>query len=82
MYGLLQDPEVTQAFMDISQNPANVAKYQNNPKIQRLMAKMTKKMGGGGAAGAGMGGDGPSPSPGGAEGSEPSSAAPEQPDID
>ena len=38
-----QDPEVAAAFQDISTNPANISKYQNNPKIQKLMKKMAQK---------------------------------------
>lgn len=51
-----QDPEVSAAFMDVSQNPANISKYQDNPKIQRIIEKMSSKFGGaaGGAGGAGM----------------------------
>jgi len=57
-----QDPEVMQAFADVSQNPMNMGKYQNNPKVQKVMEKMAQKMGGGGggmfggAPGAGAGG--------------------------
>lgn len=39
----IQDPEVSAAFADISQNPANIAKYANNPKIQNLLKKMQGK---------------------------------------
>lgn len=42
-----QDPEVAAAFQDISRNPANIMKYQANPKIKNIMAKMAMKMGGG-----------------------------------
>lgn len=42
-----QDPEVAAAFQDISRNPANIGKYQSNPKIKNIMAKITMKMGGG-----------------------------------
>ena len=56
-----QDPEVAAAFQDISTNPANMAKYQNNPKVMQLINKMMGKFGGGGAPGGmpgmpGMGG--------------------------
>ncbi|KAL1433034.1 hypothetical protein MTO96_002012 [Rhipicephalus appendiculatus] len=40
-----QDPEVAAAFQDISQNPMNIGKYQSNPKIKNIMAKMAAKMG-------------------------------------
>jgi suppressor of tumorigenicity protein 13 len=43
-----QDPEVMQAFADVSQNPMNMSKYQNNPKVKKVMEKMAQKMGGGG----------------------------------
>lgn len=29
-----QDPEVSQAFMEISQNPAAAEKYKNNPRVR------------------------------------------------
>lgn len=41
-----QDPEVAAAFSDITRNPANIAKYQSNPKVQRIINKVTEKMGG------------------------------------
>ncbi|XP_075544388.1 putative protein FAM10A4 [Dermacentor variabilis] len=40
-----QDPEVAAAFQDISRNPLNIGKYQSNPKIKNIMAKMAAKMG-------------------------------------
>lgn len=45
----LQDPEVATAFEDISKNPANMLKYQSNPKITALLGKLSSKF-----AGAGM----------------------------
>ena len=39
----LQDPEIAAAFQDISTNPANISKYQNNPKILKIINKMSKK---------------------------------------
>lgn len=39
------------AFADISQNPANIAKHQSNPKVMKVMEKLTSKMGGGAASG-------------------------------
>ena len=75
-----QDPEVSQAFQEISTNPANIAKYQDNPKVQALINKIAGKMGGG--AGAGMFG-GPTGGPGGDGGdAAPPPSAPSQPDID
>ncbi|KAI8510525.1 Hsc70-interacting protein [Branchiostoma belcheri] len=41
-----QDPEVLAAFQDVSQHPENLAKYQSNPKIANLIAKMSTKFGG------------------------------------
>ncbi len=41
----LQDPEVMAAFQDVAQNPANIAKYQNNPKIMALVTKLSAKFG-------------------------------------
>jgi len=41
----LQDPEVMTAFQDVAQNPANIAKYQNNPKIMALVNKLSSKFG-------------------------------------
>lgn len=52
-----KDPEVAAAFQDILANPANVVKYQNNPKIMNIVGKIGSAMGGqGGAGGGGMGG--------------------------
>lgn len=57
-----KDPEIQAAFADISQNPANILKYQSNPKIASVINKLASKMGGaGGMPGmppgmAGMGG--------------------------
>lgn len=41
----LQDPEVMAAFQDVAQNPANISKYQNNPKIMALVTKLSAKFG-------------------------------------
>lgn len=35
-----KDPEVSAAFQDIMTNPANVVKYQSNPKIMKLISKV------------------------------------------
>ncbi len=35
------------AFQDVQSNPANMAKYENNPKIQKVMEKLSAKLGGG-----------------------------------
>ena len=54
---------MTAAFADISQNPQNISKYQSNPKVANLIAKMQDKFSGGKPGGA-PGGAGPKPSPG------------------
>lgn len=43
-----QDPEVAAAFQDISVNPANLLKYQSNPKIMALVTKLSSKFVGSG----------------------------------
>lgn len=66
-----KDPEVAAAFQDILANPANVVKYQNNPKIMNIVGKIGSTMGsGGGGAGGfpGMFGGGAGGFPGGAGG--------------
>ncbi|XP_048870509.1 hsc70-interacting protein-like [Brienomyrus brachyistius] len=42
----MKDPEVMAAFQDVAQNPANMAKYQNNPKVMALITKLSAKFGG------------------------------------
>ena len=80
-----QDPEVSAALQDISSNPANIAKYQDNPKIKSIIEKMTAKFGGakggpfGGGAGGPFGGGAGGPFDG-ADGSP--GSFPPQPDID
>ena len=44
--GVVQDPEVMAAFQDVAQNPANIAKYQGNPKVMALITKLSSKFGG------------------------------------
>lgn len=46
----MQDPEVMAAFQDVSQNPANMSKYQNNPKVKKVIEKLQSKFGGAGGA--------------------------------
>lgn len=47
------------AFQDVSSNPLNYAKYENNPKIKAVINKMAARFGGGmGGMGGGMGGMG------------------------
>ncbi|KAL4647842.1 hsc70-interacting protein [Arapaima gigas] len=41
----MKDPEVMAAFQDVAQNPANMVKYQNNPKIMTLINKLSSKFG-------------------------------------
>eukprot|EP00252_Welwitschia_mirabilis_P020384 TRINITY_DN4998_c0_g1_i1.p1 TRINITY_DN4998_c0_g1~~TRINITY_DN4998_c0_g1_i1.p1 ORF type:complete len:384 (-),score=116.97 TRINITY_DN4998_c0_g1_i1:225-1376(-) len=43
-----KDPEVMTALQDVMKNPANLAKYQANPKIAPIIAKMMGKFGGAG----------------------------------
>lgn len=33
------------AFNDVSKNPANIAKYQNNPKVMAIIEKLSAKFG-------------------------------------
>ncbi|MBN3323453.1 F10A1 protein, partial [Atractosteus spatula] len=42
----MKDPEVMAAFQDVAQNPANISKYQSNPKIMALITKLSAKFGG------------------------------------
>jgi suppressor of tumorigenicity protein 13 len=58
MMAAFADPEVAAAFKDISANPANIMKYQSNPKVMALVNKMASKFGGGGGMGGGMPGMG------------------------
>ena len=37
MMAAFADPEVAAAFKDISANPANIMKYQNNPKVRYIL---------------------------------------------
>uniref|UniRef100_A0A182Q3Z0 STI1 domain-containing protein n=1 Tax=Anopheles farauti TaxID=69004 RepID=A0A182Q3Z0_9DIPT len=37
------DPEVSAAMSDIFSNPANISKYQNNPKIMSILMKLYSK---------------------------------------
>ena len=36
------------AFTDVQKNPANISKYENNPKIQAVLKKLTAKFQGAG----------------------------------
>jgi len=61
---------VAAAFQDISTNPANMIKYQNNPKISAVIKKLATKFGGGMPGGFGGGFPGGFP-PSGGTGSAP-----------
>uniref|UniRef100_A0A4W3HQZ6 ST13 Hsp70 interacting protein n=1 Tax=Callorhinchus milii TaxID=7868 RepID=A0A4W3HQZ6_CALMI len=43
--GAMQDPEIMAAFQDVAQNPANISKYQNNPKVMNFVGKLSSKFG-------------------------------------
>lgn len=43
------------AFQDVASNPANISKYQNNPRVQAIINKLAAKFG----TGAGGMGEGP-----------------------
>lgn len=43
-----RDPEVAAAFQDIMTNPGNIMKYQNNPKVMKLVTLVGQTMGTGG----------------------------------
>lgn len=60
-----KDPEVAAALQDIMSNPANIGKYQNNPKVMNLVTKIAGQASssgfpgfGGGAPGGGFPGAG------------------------
>jgi suppressor of tumorigenicity protein 13 len=53
------------AFQDISANPANIIKYQNNPKVSAIITKLATKFGGGMPGGFGGGFPGGFPPSGG-----------------
>ncbi len=40
------------AFMDVQKNAENISKYENNPKVQKVVEKLAAKFGGGSAGGA------------------------------
>ncbi|GLH01153.1 Hsc70-interacting protein [Gryllus bimaculatus] len=76
-----QDPEVAAAFQDISANPANIIKYQSNPKVATVINKLASKFGGMGGGMGGLGGLGgmggfPGGFPGGGFGAAPPGSAP------
>ena len=42
------NPKVQAAIIDISQNPMNVMKYQNDPEIMKILNEVTTVFGAGG----------------------------------
>lgn len=71
------------AFADVSQNPANISKYANNPKIQNILKKMQGKFAEDGdddtdIAGTASGANANASS----ESAKPAPHVPSQPDID
>lgn len=40
-----QDPEIKNAFAEIAENPTNIWKYQNNPKIMAFINKFSAQLG-------------------------------------
>ncbi|CAG9797000.1 unnamed protein product [Chironomus riparius] len=52
------DPEVAAALQDVMSNPANIMKYQNNPKVMNLLKKFAGATGGFPGGIPGMGGMG------------------------
>ncbi|CAD7670791.1 unnamed protein product [Nyctereutes procyonoides] len=44
--GLNEILKVMVAFQDVAQNPANMSKYQGNPKVMNLISKLSAKFGG------------------------------------
>lgn len=55
IFDAFKDPEVAAAMQDVISNPANIMKYQNNPKVMNLLTKISGQAGGG-FPGAGAGG--------------------------
>ena len=54
----MQNPRVMAALQECMGNPAAFAKYQSDPEIQSLVAKLSGLMGGGAGGMGGMGGFG------------------------
>eukprot|EP00899_Mesostigma_viride_P027441 jgi/Mesvir1/7882/Mv11815-RA.1 len=55
---LMSDPTMMAAFQDVMANPANISKYQSDPRVQELVSKLAKKYGAGGGAAPGGHGHG------------------------
>lgn len=51
LFSAFSDPEVTAAMGDIFSNPANISKYQNNPKIMNVLMKFYSQAESGGVPG-------------------------------
>ncbi|XP_050347117.1 putative protein FAM10A4 [Nymphalis io] len=65
LFETLTDPEISAAVYDVSSNPANFIKYQNNPKVVAALELLRSKFGaGGGPAAGGFGGFGGAPTAG------------------
>ncbi|EJW88538.1 hypothetical protein WUBG_00551 [Wuchereria bancrofti] len=43
---LLQDEDVLKAYMDVINNPANIAKHMSNPKVMKLFSRIGNATGG------------------------------------
>lgn len=56
IFEAFSDPEVAAALQDVMSNPANIMKYQNNPKIMNLLTKIAGRTGGAGGGFPGFGG--------------------------
>ena len=46
LFAVFQDPEVMNAFMDVQKDPSNISKYEDNPKVQKVLEKLATKFGG------------------------------------
>jgi len=73
---------VSAAFADISQNPANMAKYANNTKIQNLIKKMQGTFAGPDGDDADIPGTTSGASSSSSQSAKPAPHVPSQPDID
>lgn len=79
-----QDPEISAAFQDISTNPANIAKYKDNVKVQNFMKKMMSNFGAPGDDETGPSEENPTSADGGPsfDSFQSTPHVPPQPDID
>ncbi|VDK73202.1 unnamed protein product [Litomosoides sigmodontis] len=78
---LLQDEDVLAAYMDITNNPASIAKHMSNPKVMKLFSKIGNATGGFGMGGASPEMKGAATTSGGNTTNVPPNKAPE-PDLD